>query len=814
MERAAHEGTAGDRTDHLFEEYVEAREADELPDALALLERAGPHSEDLNHRMEVYEALRTLGRDWRESGVELRPPLRAPGRIERFELVRPLGHGAHSRVYLARDTELDREVALKVLSPFELGTPDVRGWMLREGRSLAALDHEGIVRVLEVGEAHGLAYVAMERVHGAPLRVVLDALGGQPHDDAQAARLARELRPITERCQLAAQLAHALAYCHSRGVLHRDVKPENVLVTRDLRPVLVDFGLAYVGGARGPSPRVTQVLMGTPAYLSPEQVQQEATGSSARSEIFSFGIILVELLTGTNPFERESTEETRRAIQRAVLPRPRSQDREIPPDLERIALHCLEARPEDRYATMLDVAEDLEAFLDHRAISLSTSPLASLRGILRRQRRRLVSAALVLAVLLVGAGLAWLADDHGDRGELAEEVAAARAQLGALRVPDEFQVAFQRAIEWRSRASRLDGREVPTLLFGPAVPAVEEAVDELSRRLATVLAVQRARTEALEYDLDLAPWRGVLAQERALCPDCVHNRVDREGGRVTLELPPGPASVSLAAQRPGTRSTTRVLPVFVAHAVPDAARRGELPLTLASGLYRLQVRDPDTLDVLREGDFPIDWNDPGHEVALRPVAPGVREGLVEVAWTDEDVLEAVFWTGKRQDLGSATPLDLMGARTFLLAREPVRWSELRAFAEAHPAELAALEPRSRLWLCNRVEFVHPDEPAVVPWVVAHAYACWRGARLPTALELVCALRSPTAGIVFEPGPDYERGELTSSPAGVTNAVFTVTYGDALWFSTDPYRAWFGASDTEGVVLSRTFRLALSGRPAR
>ncbi len=813
MAHTAEEGPPERFADELFAEYLEEREGGRQPNAGALLLRAGPVSEELNRRIQVYETLHTMGGALRSTGIAApRPRLRPASRVGRFELVRPLGRGEHSQVYLARDPELQREVALKVMSPFELGTPDVHGWMLREGRSLAALDHEGVVRVHEVGEDDGLAYVVMERLHGSPLRSVLDALAGEPLDDRRTVDFARELQSMSARSQLALRLALALAYCHARGVLHRDLKPENVLVTAGLRPVIIDFGLASVHCTEDMSPRATQLLMGTPAYMAPEQLRTASIGTNTRSEVFSFGILLVELLTGVNPFERETTEETRRAIELATLPRPRSVSREIPPDLERIALHCLEARPEDRYGTMMEVAEDLEAFLDHRSISLSSAPRAVLLSAARRHRHKLLALGAMILVLLAGACMAWLAEHRGDRLQLLAEVRAARESLDEVTLPDEFQLSFQEAVDWRARAARLDGRQAATLLFAPAGPDVAESIDALSARLASVLRQERERTEAYGYDLDLAPWRGVLAQERALCPECDHNRVDRDGGRVQLVLPDAEVAVWLAAQRSSTRDPTRLLPLFVEHEVPPASVRGELPLTLPTGFYRLQLRDPRTAELQREGDFPIRWSDPRREMELRPIDPRLRASLVEIEWTERSFVEAISWTGVVRDLAPIRQRDMTAGESFWISAEPITWGDLREFAEACPPELDELGEHYRKKLWSYLDARDAREQAEVWWVVAQAYARWRGARLPTALELACALRAPGAPLAIDPRLIEGGGELTSSPAGIANSMFTVSYEDVLWFSANTERAWLRAMDCEGFPLGTRFRLALSGRP--
>ena len=279
----------------------------------------------------------------------------------RYQLVRELGAGGMGTVYLAHDPELGRRVALKLLRGSE--------WARNEARSLARISHPNVVEVYEVGDD----YFAMEYVDGRPLR---------PQGT------------VVERLELLIQIADALAFCHARGVLSRDVKPANVLVDTEGKPRLIDFGLAHLEGDETTQLNITQSLIATPAYMAPEQIESGETGASELSDQFSFGVMAYEVLTGRNPFLRKTRSTTLAAITRCSPDRPTR----LPRDLQNILLRMLELRPERRYAAMSDVRDDLTAVLELRPVSVSgPNPMRYVR---RYWRHALVVIALLLAAFV------------------------------------------------------------------------------------------------------------------------------------------------------------------------------------------------------------------------------------------------------------------------------------------------------------------------------------------------------------------------------------------------------------------------------
>ncbi|GEM_PF-1929279 len=354
--------------------------------------------DDLAARAGPAEQVPTLQGDQR--AVQATPLPTVPPRIGRFEVLGPLGAGGMGVVYKARDPKLDRIVAIKVLHGFP-GPEDPRAARFRrEAQTAARLRHPRIVQVHEVGEEAGLAWIAMDFVEGTTLREVLD-------------------RGTTDRSALVTILrdvADGLAYAHAEGVVHRDVKPENILVGADQqagfasgRAVLADFGLAK---ERFGSTRVTAsgIVVGTPGYMAPEQ----ATGSQGEvgppGDVWSLGAVLYEALTRRPPFPGEGAIEVLFRIVSDEVEPPSRIDPSIPPDLEAICLKCLEKDPRRRYPDAGALLRDLDRHLAGEPVE-AKRPSIFARIASRRRRRKsdAPSIALLLAILVVGSVFAWKA---------------------------------------------------------------------------------------------------------------------------------------------------------------------------------------------------------------------------------------------------------------------------------------------------------------------------------------------------------------------------------------------------------------------
>ena len=286
--------------------------------------------------------------------------LGAPSVFGRYEVRRPLGAGGYGDVYLGHDAQLDRPVAIKVLRPKSPGRPTEEERSLQEARNLARLRHPGIVTVHDVGVQQDQVYIVSDYLDGPDLGHWL-----------------RDHRPSwPEAVRITALVADALAHAHTRLIVHRDIKPANIILTAENTPVLVDFGIALgddedTGGAKGK-------ISGTPKYMSPEQAEGAAHRIDGRTDVYSLGVVLYELLTGRVPFRAKKTQELLRQVIEDEAQPPRQLIPQIPAELERICLKALAKKQQDRYTTAGDFAEDLRRILATVTDSAITEPSSAI----------------------------------------------------------------------------------------------------------------------------------------------------------------------------------------------------------------------------------------------------------------------------------------------------------------------------------------------------------------------------------------------------------------------------------------------------
>jgi serine/threonine protein kinase len=311
-----------------------------------------------------------------------------PRSLGKFELLEELGLGSFGQVFRARDTELGRIVAIKLLRAGRLASREEVDRFMREARSAAQLQHHGLVALYETGQTEeGMFYLVEEFVQGETL----------------AARLKTGPFGFRPAAELIAEVAGALDFAHRHGVIHRDVKPSNIQLDLEGRPHLMDFGLAKHDTDESPMTLDGQVL-GTPAYGSPEQARGESNAVDGRTDVYSLGVILYELLTCERPFRGN-----RQMLLLQVLndePRPpRQLNDKVPRDLETICLKAMSKTPSRRYATAQDLAEDLRRFL--RGEPIQARPVGRIERLGRWCRRNPVAAGLLLAVSLSSAFGMW-----------------------------------------------------------------------------------------------------------------------------------------------------------------------------------------------------------------------------------------------------------------------------------------------------------------------------------------------------------------------------------------------------------------------
>ena len=279
----------------------------------------------------------------------------APGTIlGQYEIRSPLGAGGMGEVYRAHDTRLDREVAIKVLPESLTADPDRLRRFEQEARAVAALNHPNILAVYQMATHDGVSYMVTELLEGETLRE----------------RLRRGQIPLRKAIDYAGQIAHGPAAAHDKGIVHRDLKPENLFITKDGRVKILDFGLAKLTQPKDSSEVEATVelgtepgmVMGTVGYMSPEQVR----GKSAdhRSDIFAFGMILYEMVTGKQTFRKPTSAETMTAILNEDPPSISQVTATAPPGLQRVVHRFLEKSPEQRFQSASDMAFALEALSD------------------------------------------------------------------------------------------------------------------------------------------------------------------------------------------------------------------------------------------------------------------------------------------------------------------------------------------------------------------------------------------------------------------------------------------------------------------
>ena len=327
--------------------------------------------------------------------------------LGKYQIVEEIGRGGMATVYKAWDTAHQRYVALKVLPPYFQHDTEFLKRFHREARAAAKLDHPNIVRVYEAGEVDGINYIAMEYIAEGSLQ---DRLTGEPLDPATA-------------IDIAVQIASALAYAHARDIVHRDVKPSNVLLTGDGRALLADFGIARASEHSWITR--TGTLIGTPEYMSPEQAEGKAVDH--RSDLYSLGIVLYQMLTGRVPFAGDTPLAVLHKQVYEAPPPPRALNPEIPAGVEKALFRALAKRPKDRYQSAGEMAAALQAVAAPKTeiIAPSREPatiraeaVAPPAGERRRGFSVLGLGAAIGAILLV-LGLGFYALSSGRGGEVA-----------------------------------------------------------------------------------------------------------------------------------------------------------------------------------------------------------------------------------------------------------------------------------------------------------------------------------------------------------------------------------------------------------
>jgi Tol biopolymer transport system component len=517
-------------------------------------------------------------------------------------------------VYRARDPRLNREVAIKVLPASLSADPDRLRRFEQEAKAAGVLNHPNITIVYDIGTHENAPYVVQELLEGETLRAELSGRRLSP-------RLAIDY---------ALQIARGLAAAHDKGIVHRDLKPENLFVTKDGRVKILDFGLAKLtqadGGDSGATNLPTQtrgtepgVVLGTLGYMSPEQIK--AKPADARSDIFAFGAILYEMLSGKRAFHADSAGETMAAILKEDPPDLSLTNENIGPGLERIVRHCLEKEPERRFQSASDIAFAIESLSGLPSASGAAPVSAAVRP-----RRVGVPAAVAAALALLGAGLlagSWLRGSWEGSFPTYRRLTFRRGFISNARFAPDGQTILYSA-EWDGASSRIfstrpEGRESTPLPLPSAQLLSVSSRGEMAIlldlktdynnyfRMGTLAVVPLSGGSPREVlsDVRLADW-GPDGKDLAV--------VRQVGGRQRLEYPIGRALY----ESPTWIVSTRVSPRGDRIAFYEGLHFNGYSLTVIDSRGRKSVLGP-----VRADFWASDWSPDGEEIWLPSVVSGV-----------------------------------------------------------------------------------------------------------------------------------------------------------------------------------------------
>jgi serine/threonine-protein kinase len=384
----------------------------------------------------------------------------------RYQIIRPHARGGLGEVFVAQDTELNREVALKQILEKHADDPASRARFLLEAEVTGGLEHPGIVPVYGLGsDPAGRPFYAMRFVRGDSLKEAISQFHADSTSKYEPGRRSLELRKLLRRLL---DVCNAIDYAHSRGVLHRDIKPGNVIIGRHGEALVVDWGLAKATGradpaglsqerplepasASGSAETLPGSALGTPAYMSPEQAAGDLEQLGTRSDVYSLGATLYCLLTGRPPFEGSDVRHVLQGVERGEFPPPRSLDASIDPALEAICLKAMARQPADRYETPRALSDEIERWMaDEPVLARPETRAERLSRWMRRHRTWTQAGAAALAAVTAVSLAAALVVDRARRQESKARQAEAIARSDASTQRDQAEANFQlarRAVE-------------------------------------------------------------------------------------------------------------------------------------------------------------------------------------------------------------------------------------------------------------------------------------------------------------------------------------------------------------------------------
>jgi len=426
-----------------------------------------------------------------------------------YQVERELARGGMGVVYIARHTKLDRRVALKVQLAHAADSDEADRFQI-EAQAAARLNHPHIVAILEVGEDLGRPFLAMDLVEGRSLKDAIDEEG--PLDQDEAARIIEEM-------------ADALNYAHTRAILHRDVKPHNILLDGEGKALLTDFGLAKHVDNKEKGLTQTGQIMGTPAYMPPEQADGDFERVDRRADVYALGATLYQALTGQPPFDGQTAMQVVFKVLNEDVVSPKKLRPDLHVDLVTICLKCLEKEPEERYGTAKELAQELARFRQGQAIL--ARPVGLLGRLQRRARRnqRATGVLLVVGVLVLFCSTAAAIVAEGlrrsaVRAEKKAQVEAKKA-LDAQRKEktalDAAVTAKKVAVAEATRAAREEAKAVAEAQRARALSRLYQGIHELSleRPQIAIRSFAKARIEVGDLDPNLARASEICARQAA-----------------------------------------------------------------------------------------------------------------------------------------------------------------------------------------------------------------------------------------------------------------------------------------------------------
>jgi serine/threonine protein kinase len=400
------------------------------------------------------------------------PDMTAPPPVDRFRLLRLYARGGLGEVFVARDEELGREVALKEMRGQHADNPTSRARFVLEAEVTGNLEHPGVVPIYGLGRhADGRPYYAMRFIQGDSLKEAIEQFHRQAEAENDSAWWEPQLRKLVRRFL---DVCNTIAYAHSRGVLHRDLKPDNIMLGKFGETLVVDWGLAKV--IDRPDQRLTVddefresllrppsssdfpmtmhgSVLGTPAFMSPEQAAGQSDRVGPRSDVYSLGTTLYVLLTGRPPFNDKQVVDVLRRVQNGDFPHPRKLNAAVPPALEAICLKTMALRLEDRYQTAAELGHDIERWLDDRQVTAWPEPWdARLRRWLHHHRTLASATLAALLVALLSLGITtMLLTTTNDQLSRAHQ-AASQAKEEALKREQDAQEQREKAVQLLTEA--------------------------------------------------------------------------------------------------------------------------------------------------------------------------------------------------------------------------------------------------------------------------------------------------------------------------------------------------------------------------